>query len=78
MAPSRCSLYDSTEPLAQFFITGGTIRTLSVSLLAVVAIAAGIVLNRSRQSDAPAHEIQADSPESDGVVRLDAIRQAGI
>ncbi|MGK7311174.1 MAG: hypothetical protein ACN0LA_02960 [Candidatus Longimicrobiales bacterium M2_2A_002] len=58
--------------------TGGTIRALSVSLLAVVALVAGLVLNRSRQPDSQAHGIQADSPESDGVVRLDAIRQAGI
>lgn len=58
--------------------TGGTIRALSVSLVAVIALVAGLVLNRSRQPDAPAHGIQADSPESDGVVRLDALRQAGI
>lgn len=67
----------SPSPIAS--TRGGTIRTLSVSLLAVLAMVAGIILSRSRHpATAPAHEVEADGEEPDGLVRLEALRQAGI
>lgn len=55
--------------------TGGTIRTISVSLLAVAALLAGIVLTRSRQQPVP------DNGNEEGVERtavsLEELRQAG-
>ena len=54
---------------------GGTIRTLSVSLLAVVALAAGLLLNRSRQP-APTPQVEADNGVEDAL-QLEALRRAG-
>jgi hypothetical protein len=50
-----------------------TIRTLSVSLLAVAAIAASMLLTRHREASAPP---QPDSPSD--ARELDAIRAAGL
>jgi hypothetical protein len=49
---------------------------LSVSLLAVAAVAAGILLNRSRQPS-PTPEIAVDNGVEDAV-ELEALRRAGI
>ncbi len=55
---------------------GGTIRTLSVSLLAVAALAAGMLLSRTRQpSDPP--QVQTDNGVEDAI-QLQALRRAGI
>jgi hypothetical protein len=55
---------------------GGFIRTLSVSLLAVAAIAASLVLSRSERPSAagsiPAGETMPSEPS------LDKIREAGL
>ena len=60
-------------------IRGGTIRTLSVSLLAVLAMVAGLILSRSRHpANSPVQEVEADSDDADGMLSLEALRQAGI
>lgn len=56
--------------------SGGTIRTLSVSLLAVAAIVAGVFFNRSRQP-APTPELDTGNGVEDAV-QLEALRRAGI
>ena len=55
---------------------GGTIRTLSVSLLAVAALVAGVFINRHRQAS-PSPEAQPHNGVDDAV-QLEALRQAGI
>jgi hypothetical protein len=54
---------------------GGPIRTISVSLLAVAALIAGIFLTRARQQPAP------DAVSDEGIQRttvsLEELRQAG-
>ena len=53
---------------------GGTIRTISVSLIAIAAVAASVVFTRGRQPRPVEDEVQAGPVEG---VSLDAIRQAG-
>jgi hypothetical protein len=53
---------------------GGAIRTISVSLLAVVAVIAGVLLSRTRQP--PAAEIKDDGIERPAV-SLEELRRAG-
>lgn len=55
---------------------GGTIRTISVSLLAIVAIAASLLFSRSREPQTVEH-IKVDEGVEGGAVELDALRRAG-
>lgn len=63
------------DHLTELLFPGGTIRTLSVSLLAVAALAAGVLLSRNRPSETP--QLDPDSGVEDAV-RLEALRRAGI
>ena len=51
------------------------IRTISVSLIAVAALAASVLLTKTRQPRPVEGEVQNGSVE--GTLSLDAIRQAG-
>jgi hypothetical protein len=53
---------------------GGAIRTISVSLLAVVAVIAGVLLSRTRQP--PATGVKDDGIERPAV-SLEELRRAG-
>jgi hypothetical protein len=53
------------------------IRTLSVSLVAVAAIAASLLLTRNREGDAPVRVLPAGG-EQPCRLQLDAIRAAGL
>lgn len=53
------------------------IRTISVSLLAVAAVAASVLLTRSRQTRPALENVQVNRVQDQEVVSLDALRQAG-
>jgi hypothetical protein len=55
---------------------GGPIRTLSVSLLAVAAIAASVLLTRSRERAPTVHRSAGETGPVEPM--LDAIRAAGL
>ena len=70
------SAYDTGVNVREPRFPGGPIRTLSVSLLAVAALVAGVLFNRSRQpSPAPSPDIDAGNGDA---VQLEALREAGI
>lgn len=54
---------------------GGPIRTISVSLLTVAAIAASVVVSKARQPRPDAEDLRKEAVE--GTISLDDIRQAG-
>lgn len=53
---------------------GGTIRTISVSLLAIVAVVAGILLSRTRQ---PESSPGGEEGVERAAVSLEELRRAG-
>lgn len=55
---------------------GGTIRTISVSLLAVAAIAASLLLSRAREPQTN-QGVKVDEGVEGGAVELEALRRAG-
>jgi hypothetical protein len=55
--------------------TGGVIRTISVSLIAIAAVAASVLFSKARQPRPVEDEVQSGPVE--GAISLDAIRQAG-
>jgi hypothetical protein len=55
---------------------GGTIRTISVSVLAIVAIAAGLLFSRSREHQT-LQGVKVDEGVEGGAVELEALRRAG-
>lgn len=55
--------------------TGGSIRTISVSLLAIAAVAASVVFSRARHPRPVAEDEVTNGPVEG--LSLDAIRQAG-
>lgn len=55
---------------------GGTIRTISVSLIAAAAVAASLLFSRARQPPQPVEE-DVQNGTVEGALSLDAIRQAG-
>ncbi len=57
---------------------GGPIRTLSVSLLAVAAVAASIIVSRQRQERLPTTRENPAGETQPVVLSLDAIRAAGL
>jgi hypothetical protein len=57
--------------------TGGIIRTLSVSLIAVAAIVTSLFMARTRL-ERPAHERLLPEDNEPSVQELDAIRAAGL
>lgn len=62
-------MYPFTLPLELMF------RALSVGLVAVTAVVAGLVVNRSRQSSPPT--AAESEPAAADEIRLDALRKAG-
>ena len=72
MALDQCVVYHEAD-LPSLFLEV-QIRTISVSLLAVVAVTTGILLSRTREVTDEAPE----SPSSQGTIQLEALRQAGI
>lgn len=66
------------DPRARcFHHSGGSIRTLSVSLLAVAAIATSLILARKSQDKPGADQIPAGEP-APAEQSLDVIRAAGL
>ncbi len=58
------------------FSPGGTIRTLSVSLLAMAAVVLGIFMNRFRLPTQPKPAVESEAGPEDGL-QLEALRRAG-